>query len=261
MQYFVQWRVNFDGLCLSRGTCLVIFCWFSPFLHFSLTHSRPLRVDSQTLCTNMQRISNAKAIPVLVPIPWMLRGWWVWSLSLAQTGLLNLTAPLVWWLIRAQAVGSAPTCRATFFIANPGCSNNTHVSILGHCLQAQTNKNERMEICYQPALSHPSQKQLSETTLLERIRMDNCSKYLKNILLSARDFTFLKRKVNIWHFLYVVREVITSAETLTLIFDKLSRISETSEVSQCFQNISRFCSEELYSYGCLTEASLNGCQK
>lgn len=45
MQYFVQWHVNFDGLCLGGGRCLVIFCWFSPFLHFSLAHSRPLRVD------------------------------------------------------------------------------------------------------------------------------------------------------------------------------------------------------------------------
>lgn len=238
---------------------LLIFISFA----FFPPHSRPPRVDSQTLCTNMQRISNPKAIHILVPMPWMIGGRWVWTSSFAQTGLLNLTAPLVFREMThlSRAEGCAPTCWATFFIANTGCSNNTHVSILGYCLQAQTNNSGRMEICYQPAHSWPSQKQLSETTLLERIRNDNCSKYPKNILLSARDFTFPKRKVNIWHFLYLVRGVITSAETSTLIFDKLSRISETSEVSQCFQNISKFSSEELYSYGCLTEASLNGCQK
>lgn len=159
------------------------------------------------------------------------------------------------------AVESAPACWATFFIAYTGCSNNTHVSIFSHCLQVQTNNGEGMEICYQPAFSWHSQKQFTETTLLERIRMDNCSKYIKKILLSARDFTSPKRKVNIRHFPQQARGVITTALTWTLISDKLSRISETSEVSQCFQNISKFSSEELYSYGCLTEAPLNGCQK
>lgn len=105
------------------------------------------------------------------------------------------------WITWAETVGFAPTCWATFFIANTGCSNNNHISILGHCLQVQTNNSGRVEICYQPAFSQHSQKQFTETTLLERIRMDNCSKYIKKMLLAARDFTFSKRKITIWHFL------------------------------------------------------------
>lgn len=102
---------------------------------------------------------------------------------------------------RAEVVGSAPSCGAAFFVANISHSNNTHISILGHCLQVQTNNSERTGICYQPELSWHSPKHITEATFLVRVRMDSCYKYIKNMLLADRDFTFPKRKVSIWHFL------------------------------------------------------------
>lgn len=161
MQCFLQWHVNFDGLCFSGGRCLVIFSWFSPFLHFSLTHSRPLRVDWQTHAQICRGSAMQKPSTSLSPC----HGWQ--EADGSDPRALHRQAYWTWqhhlcpgrWLTWAEAVESAPTCWATFFIANTGCSTNTHVSILSHCLQVQTNNSGRMEICYQPALSQHSQKQ------------------------------------------------------------------------------------------------------
>lgn len=203
MQYLLRWHINFSGVCLGGGRCLLILCWFSPFLHSSHARSPPLRVDSQTRAQIRRGSATQKPSASLSPChrwqegdesdPWALhrRVYWTWQhLVCAER-----------WLTWAEAGGSAPGCGAAFFIANISCSNNTHVSILGHCLQVQTNNSERTGICYQPALSQRSQKRLTEATFLERVRMDNCCKYVKKMLLAARDFTFPKRKVNIWHFL------------------------------------------------------------
>lgn len=188
---------------------------FTFFLHSSHAHPPPLRVDSRTRAQIRGGSAMQKPSTSLSPChqwreadksdPQALHGQacWTWQYHLCAER----------WLTRAEAVGSAPSCGAPFFGANISCSNNTHVSILGHCLQVQTNNSERTWICYQPALSRHSPKQLTEATFLERVRMDNCCKYVKKMLLAARDYTFPKRKVNIWHFLQQVRGAIISVET------------------------------------------------
>lgn len=203
MQYLVWWHVNFDEMCLGGGRCLIIFCCFLPFLHASCTHSPPLRVDWRTRAQIYRGSAMQKPPPSLSPC----HRWQEKDESHPQA--LHRQAPWTWqhhlceerWLTWAEAVGSAPSRGAAFFIANINCSNYTHVSILGHCLQVQPKNSERMGICYQPALSHHFQKQFTEATFLERVRMDNCCKYIKKMLLAAWDLTFPKRKVNIWHFL------------------------------------------------------------
>lgn len=203
MQYLVWRHMNFDRAHLAGGRWLLILCWFSPFLHSPHTHSPPLRVDSRTRAQIHRRPTVQKPSTSLSPCHrWREAGesdprafhrqaYWTWQHRLCAER----------WFIWVEAVGSAPSCGAAFFIANISFWNNTHVSILGHCLQVQTNNSERMGICYQPALSQHSQKQLTEATFLERVRMDNCCKYVKKMLLAARQFTFSKRKVSIWHFL------------------------------------------------------------
>lgn len=153
----LQWHVNFDGLCLSGERCLVIFCWFSPFLHFSLTHL-PTESRFTNLCTNMQRISNAKAIPHLCPhamdygrpMSVILKPCTERLIELDSTTCVQGDDSL-----EQGAVESTPACWATFFIAYTGCSDNTHVSIFSHCLQVQTNNSEEMEMLL-PASTLPA---------------------------------------------------------------------------------------------------------
>lgn len=172
---------------------VLIFTFFTFFPH---THSSPLRVDSRTRAQICRGSAMQKPSTSLSPC----HRWW--EADESDPRALHRQAYWTWqhhlcaerWLTWAEAVGSAPSCGAAFFIANISCSNNTHVSILGHCLQVQTNNSERTGTCYQPALSRHSQKQLTEAKFLERARMDNCCKYVKKMLLAARDFMFPKRK-------------------------------------------------------------------
>ena len=174
----MQWHINFNGMCLVGGRCLLIFRWFSPFLHSSHTHPPPLRADSWTRGQIHRGSTTQKPSTPLSPCH---RGWEAnESDPPASHGQAYWTSQhhlcAETWLTWAEAVGSAPSCGATLFVANISCSNNTHVSILGHCLQVQMNNSERTGICYLPAPSRCSQNQLTEATFLERVRMDNCCK-------------------------------------------------------------------------------------
>lgn len=94
--------------------------------------------------------------------------YWTWQLYLCTDR----------WLTQAEVVRSALVVKP--LSSQQILSTRTHFLLFwGHCLQVQTNSSETTGICYQAAPSLCSQKRPAEVTFLERVRMGNCSKYIK----------------------------------------------------------------------------------
>ena len=110
---------------------------FSICLNFYLfnihpTHMHITKRRFVSMCTSMQRISNANIHPYLHPQQQTIGARWVWTQSPKQTGLLNLTALLVYRQMTHSSRGCevCPRCETSFFTANIIYSN-TLLAILG----------------------------------------------------------------------------------------------------------------------------------